>query len=151
MNHWLLKSEPTAISITDLAARPARTEHWDGVRNYQARNYLRQMQRNDLAFFYHSNCPVPGIAGIVKVVREAYPDFTAFDPENQHYDPASTPQRPRWFMVDVRHQRTFKRVISLQELKECPALAGMPLLMRGSRLSVMPVTPAQWDTIAALE
>jgi predicted RNA-binding protein with PUA-like domain len=94
---------------------------------------------------------VPGIAGIVKVVREAYPDFTAFDPENQHYDPASTPQRPRWFMVDVRHQRTFKRVISLQELKECPALAGMPLLMRGSRLSVMPVTPAQWDTIAALE
>jgi predicted RNA-binding protein with PUA-like domain len=151
MNHWLLKSEPTAFSITDLAARPARTEHWDGVRNYQARNYLRQMQRNDLAFFYHSNCPVPGIAGIVKVVREAYPDFTAFDPENQHYDPASTPQRPRWFMVDVRHQRTFKRVISLQELKECPALAGMPLLMRGSRLSVMPVTPAQWDTIAALE
>jgi predicted RNA-binding protein with PUA-like domain len=151
MNHWLLKSEPNAFSITDLAARPARTEHWDGVRNYQARNYLRQMRRGDLGFFYHSNCPVPGIAGIVKVVREAYPDFTAFDPDNQHYDPASTPQHPRWFMVDVRHQRTFKRIISLQELKECPALAGMPLLLRGSRLSVMPVTAAQWDTIAALE
>jgi len=140
------------FSIDDLARRPGRTEHWDGVRNYQARNYLRDgMRRGDLAFFYHSSCAVPGIAGIIEIARAGYPDFTAFDPSSPHYDPASTPENPRWFMVDVRHQRTFNRVIGLQELKACPALDGMPLLMRGTRLSVMPVTPAQWDAIIALE
>jgi predicted RNA-binding protein with PUA-like domain len=152
MNHWLLKSEPDVFSITDLARRPRRTEHWDGVRNYQARNYLRDgMRRGDQAFFYHSNCAVPGIAGIVTIVREGYPDFTALDPRSPYYDPAASPENPRWYMVDVRHQRTFKRVISLQELRQCPALAGMPLLMRGTRLSVMPVTSAQWAAILALE
>jgi predicted RNA-binding protein with PUA-like domain len=152
MNHWLLKSEPDAFSIADLARRPNCTEHWDGVRNYQARNYLRDgMRRGDQAFFYHSSCAVPGIAGIVTIVHEGYPDFTAFDPRSPYYDPASTPEKPRWFMVDVRHQRTFKRVISLQELKQCPVLAGMPLLMRGARLSVMPVAPEQWTAILALE
>jgi predicted RNA-binding protein with PUA-like domain len=152
MNYWLLKSEPGEFSIAALARRPGRTEHWDGVRNYQARNYLRDgMRRGDRAFFYHSSCAVPGIAGIVTIVREGYPDFTAFDPRSPYFDPASTPENPRWFMVDVRHLRSFKRIIGLQELKECPALADMPLLTRGSRLSVMPVTPAQWAAILALE
>lgn len=152
MNYWLLKSEPDVFSISDLERRPGRTEHWDGVRNYQARNYLRDgMRRGDQAFFYHSSCAVPGIAGIVTIVREGYPDFTAFDPRSPHYDPASTPDNPRWYMVDVQHRRSFRRVIGLQELKQCAALAGMPLLMRGSRLSIMPVTPAQWAAILALE
>jgi predicted RNA-binding protein with PUA-like domain len=152
MNYWLLKSEPGEFSIAALARRPGRTEHWAGVRNYQARNYLRDgMRRGDRAFFYHSSCAVPGIAGIVAIVREGYPDFTAFDPRSPYFDPASTPENPRWFMVDVRHQRSFKRIIGLQELKECPALADMPLLTSGSRLSVMPVTPAQWAAILALE
>lgn len=152
MNYWLLKSEPAVFSIADLARRPGRTEHWDGVRNYQARNYLRDgMRRGDRAFFYHSSCAVPGIAGIVTIARAGYPDFTACDPRSPCYDPASTPEYPRWYMVDVRHQRSFKRIIGLQELKQCPALADMPLLMRGSRLSVMPVTSAQWTAILALE
>lgn len=152
MNHWLLKSEPDTFSIADLARRPGRTEHWDGVRNYQARNYLRDgMRRGDLAFFYHSSCAVPGIAGIVEIVREGYPDFTAFDPGHPHYDPGSTPDKPRWYMVDVRLRRRFKHVISLQELKACPALAGMRLLARGNRLSVLPVTAAEWSAILALE
>jgi predicted RNA-binding protein with PUA-like domain len=152
MNYWLLKSEPDVFSIADLARRPGRTEHWDGVRNYQARNYLRDgMRRGDLGFFYHSSCAVPGIAGIVEIVREGYPDFTAFDPDNPHHDPASTPDKPRWYMVDVRLRRSFKHVISLQELKACPALAGMQLLARGNRLSVMPVTAAEWSAILALE
>ena len=151
MNCWLLKSEPDVFSISDLERRPGSTEHWDGVRNYQARNYLRRMQRGDQAFFYHSSCAVPGIAGIVSIVRESYPDFTACDPRSPYHDPASTPDKPRWYMVDVRHVRTFSRVIGLQELKRCPALAGMPLLMRGTRLSVMPVTAEQWAAILALE
>ncbi|MCC6208126.1 MAG: EVE domain-containing protein [Gammaproteobacteria bacterium] len=152
MNYWLLKSEPDAFSITDLAQRPGRTEHWDGVRNYQARNYLRDsMRRGDLAFFYHSSCAAPGIAGIVEIVREGYPDFTAFDPFDTHYDPASTPDKPRWYMVDVRLRRAFKHVISLQELKSCPPLEDMKLLARGNRLSVMPLTPAEWSAILDLE
>lgn len=152
MNYWLLKSEPDVFSIADLAQRPGRTEHWDGVRNYQARNYLRDgMRRGDLAFFYHSSCAVPGIAGIVEIVRDGYPDFTAFDPGHPHHDPASTPDKPRWYMVDVRLKRSFKHVISLQELKACPALAGMQLLARGNRLSVLPVTAAEWSAILELE
>ncbi len=152
MKHWLLKSEPDVFSIGDLALRPGRMEHWDGVRNYQARNYLRDgMRRGDLAFFYHSSCAVPGIAGIIEIVREGYPDNTALDPASPCHDPASTPDSPRWYMVDVRLRRAFKRIISLPELKACPALAGMPLLGRGNRLSVMPVTPEQWSAILALE
>ncbi|MBK9131842.1 MAG: EVE domain-containing protein [Gammaproteobacteria bacterium] len=152
MSYWLLKSEPDVFSIADLARRPGRTEHWDGVRNFQARNYLRDgMRCGDLAFFYHSSCAVPGIAGIVEIVRAGYPDFTALDPGHPHHDPASTPDKPRWYMVDVRLQRSFKHVISLQKLKACPALAGMRLLARGNRLSVMPVTAAEWSAILALE
>jgi predicted RNA-binding protein with PUA-like domain len=151
MKYWLLKSEPGTFSIGDLERRPKRTEHWDGVRNYQARNYLREMRVGDRAFFYHSNCAEPGIVGTVSIVREARPDATALDPESAYFDPRSTPEQPRWFMVDVRHQRTFRRTIGLRDLKSRPELDGMPLLQKGSRLSVLPVTPAQWRFILTLE
>jgi predicted RNA-binding protein with PUA-like domain len=148
---WLLKSEPSAFSIDDLKARPRRTEHWDGVRNYQARNHIRQMRAGDRAFFYHSSCAEPGVVGIVRIVSEPYPDFTAFDPKAAHYDPKSDPARPRWYMVDVRHERSFRRTITLAELKARRELADMALVQRGSRLSVMPVTERQWQCIIALE
>ncbi len=151
MNYWLLKSEPGTFSIADLEARPGRTEHWDGVRNYQARNYMKAMRAGDPAFFYHSNCDAPGIVGTVFIAREAGPDHTALDPESPHFDPRSTPDAPRWFMVDVRHERTFRRVIGLRELRSHPELDDMPLLKKGSRLSVMPVSAVQWRFILALE
>lgn len=152
MNYWLMKSEPDVFSIDDLRNRPNGTEHWDGVRNYQARNMMRdQMREGDLAFFYHSNCPEPGIVGIMEIVRAGYPDFTAFDPQSEYYDPASLPDNPRWYMVDVRFVRKLKRTIPLSELKTHPELVDMPLLRRGNRLSVMPVTQRQWDFILGLE
>ena len=148
MNYWLMKSEPSAFSVDDLEQRPGRSEHWDGVRNYQARNMLRdQMRVGDLAFFYHSSCERPGIAGITKIVRAGYPDFTAFDPGNPHFDPDSDPDHPRWYMVDVRLVRKLTRVITLTELKQHPQLSSMPLLRRGNRLSITPVTPEQWRFI----
>jgi predicted RNA-binding protein with PUA-like domain len=153
MNYWLMKSEPDVFGIDDLASRPKKTEHWDGVRNYQARNMMRdEMKKGDQAFFYHSNCKEPGIVGIVTVARGGYPDFTAWDPSSKYYDPKSSEQNPRWFMVDVRFKRKLKRVITLEELKgHSEALEGLPLLRRGNRLSVMPVTEAQWDYILSLE
>jgi predicted RNA-binding protein with PUA-like domain len=152
MNYWLMKSEPSEFSIDDLKHRPNKTEHWDGVRNYQARNMMRdQMKVGDLCFMYHSNCDEPGIVGVMKVVREGYPDFTAFDPEDPHYDPKSVPDNPRWYMVDIRFVRKLKRTISLRELKEYPELADMPLVRKGNRLSVMPVTAKQWEFVLALE
>lgn len=150
MRHWLLKSEPAVFSLDHL--RAVGTDHWDGVRNYQARNMLRdEMQVGDQAFFYHSNCREPGIAGIMEIVRAGYPDPTAFDPADPHYDPRSDPSAPRWYMVDVRYTRHLARLIPLQELKGYPELAEMPLLRRGNRLSVMPVSTAQWDFILRLE
>ena len=154
MNYWLMKSEPDVFGIDDLAKRPGRTEPWDGVRNYQARNMMRdQMKRGDLAFFYHSNCETPGIVGIVTLVREGYPDHTAFDPDAKYYDPKSDPDNPRWYMVDVKYKRKLKRTISLQELKAYAdgPLKDMPLLRKGNRLSVMPVAPDQWEFVLALE
>ncbi len=152
MNHWLMKSEPDVYGIDDLAAQPDQTDHWDGVRNYQARNMMRdQMKKGDKVFFYHSNCKTPGIVGIARVVREGYPDFTAFDPRSKYYDPKSSPDNPRWYMVDIKLERRLKRVITLEELKRHRELADMPLLRRGNRLSVMPVTPEQWKFILALE
>lgn len=152
MNYWLMKSEPDAFSLDMLIHRPQQTEHWDGVRNYQARNMLRdQMKLGDQVFFYHSNCKIPGIVGIAEVVREGYPDFTAFDSSDPHYDPKSNPARPQWYMVDVRYVLSFSRVISLSELKEHAALHNMPLLQRGNRLSVMPVSAQDWDYILKLE
>ncbi len=153
MNYWLLKSEPGSYSIDDLAAEPKKRTSWDGVRNYQARNLMREMKTGDLCFFYHSSCPKPGIAGIAKVVRQAYPDHTAFDPDDHHYDPKSDRDNPRWFMVDVRFVRKFARIIGLSELREHArgALSEMVLLRRGNRLSVTPVTKKQWDFIMTLE
>lgn len=151
MAYWLLKSEPSVYGLDHLAAQPDQIDHWDGVRNYQARNYLRQMALGDQALFYHSNCKPPGVVGIVEVVREAYPDPGAFDPDSAYHDPRSDPDNPRWFMVDVRLLRRLTRIITLPELKETPALENMALVRRGNRLSVMPVTPEQWQAILALE
>ncbi|HEX9802093.1 MAG TPA: EVE domain-containing protein [Gammaproteobacteria bacterium] len=153
MSYWLMKSEPDIFGIEHLESRPDKTEHWDGVRNYQARNFMRDgMKKGDRVFFYHSNCKEPGIVGIAEVVREAYPDHTAFDPESKYHDPKSTPENPRWYMVDIRFVRRLKRTISLQELKgHAQALPGFPLLARGSRLSVMPVSEEAWEYILGLE
>jgi predicted RNA-binding protein with PUA-like domain len=150
MNYWLMKSEPDAFSISDLKSRPKKTEHWDGVRNYQARNFMRAMKKGDLAFFYHSSCEVPGVYGIIEIARAAYPDHTAWDPENHHYDPKSTPERPLWFMVDVRFKRELKKPVTLTAIKMQPTLKQMRLVQRGSRLSVMPVTAKEWNTILKL-
>lgn len=149
--YWLMKSEPDVFSIEHLRERPGRTEHWDGVRNFQARNFMRAMRRGDLAFFYHSSCPEPGVAGIVEIVREAYPDFTAWDPRSPYHDPRSTPEKPYWYMVDVRFKRRLGRLIPLAELRANPKLEHMRLLARGNRLSILPVTPAEWEAILAME
>jgi len=153
MKYWLMKSEPESFSIDQLARAPRKTTCWDGVRNYQARNMLRdEMKRGDLAFFYHSNCEPPGVVGIVEIVREGYPDHTAFDPDDHHFDPKSNPEDPRWFMVDVKLVGKFPRVISLRELKQYAGdkLAGFQLLARGNRLSVMPVSTAHWNFVNSL-
>jgi predicted RNA-binding protein with PUA-like domain len=154
VRHWLLKSEPTSFGIDDLARAPRRTTTWDGVRNYQARNMLRDdMRRGDQAFLYHSSCDIPGIVGIVQITREGYPDPTAFARRHPHYDPDSVRAAPRWFMVDIRLQRKFTRVITLDELRAHAAkeLQGLALLRPGNRLSVMPVTAPHWHFICALE
>jgi predicted RNA-binding protein with PUA-like domain len=148
-----MKSEPDVFGIEDLAASPRKTTHWDGVRNFQARNFMRDgMQRGDLAFFYHSNTEEPGIAGIVEIVKEGYPDHTAFDAKDPHFDSDSDPAKPRWYMVDVRLQRKFRRVITLATLREHEnrALKGLALLKRGNRLSVTPVSAAHWKFILEL-
>ena len=152
MAYWLMKSEPDVFGVDDLMKAPGKTEPWDGVRNYQARNMMRdEMKKGDLVFFYHSNCKEPGIAGIMKIVREGYPDHTAVDPREKYYDARSDPDNPRWYMVDVKHVRKLKRVITLTELKTHPQLAELPLVRRGNRLSIMPVTKKQWDFISGLE
>jgi predicted RNA-binding protein with PUA-like domain len=154
MNHWLLKSEPDTFSIDTLKAAPKQTSAWDGVRNFQARNMLRDsMKKGDLAFFYHSSCDVPGIAGIVSIVKEGYPDETAFDPKHHHYDPDSKKESPRWFMVDVKLVRKFGRIITLDELRQHAEkrLKDFVLLRRGNRLSVMPVAKKDWDFVLTLE
>ena len=147
-----MKSEPEAFSIDDLQNRPQQTEHWDGVRNYQARNMMRdEMKMGDQIFFYHSNCDLPGIVGIARVVREGYPDFTAFNPDDKHFDPKSNPDKPSWYMVDVQFVRKLVRTISLSELKLKPELEGLALVRRGNRLSIMPVSEQQWQFILTLE
>lgn len=152
MNYWLMKSEPSEFGIDDLIDMPDQTEHWDGVRNYQARNMMRDdMKIGDQVFFYHSNCKEPGIVGIMEVAKEGYPDFTAFDPDDKHFDPKSDPEKPRWFMVDIKFVRKLKRTITLKELKEKPELADLALVRRGNRLSIMPVSAEQWNFILGLE
>jgi predicted RNA-binding protein with PUA-like domain len=152
MNYWLMKSEPDVFGIDHLKAMPKKTEHWDGVRNYQARNMMRdQMKKGDQVFFYHSNCKEPGIVGIMEVVKEGYPDFTSWNPESKYYDPKSTAENPRWFMVDVKFKHQLKRTIPLTELKEQPGLEEMALVRRGNRLSIMPVSKQEWQIILGME
>jgi predicted RNA-binding protein with PUA-like domain len=151
MRHWLLKSEPDTFSFDDLKARPRRTESWNGVRNYQVRNMMRDdMNLGDLGFFYHSSCPQPGVAGVVKIVKEAYPDPTQFDPASDYFDPASKPEAPRWLMVDVKWEADFKRFVPLEDLRADPKLADLLILRRGNRLSITPVEKAHWDRICKL-
>lgn len=150
MNYWLMKSEPDVFGIDDLER--VGTEHWDGVRNYQVRNMLRDdFRKGDLAFLYHSSCKIPGVAGIMSVTRAGYPDFTALDPESKYYDPKSTAASSRWYMVDVKFKRKLKRVIPLETLKNDPALHDMPLVKRGNRLSIIPLTEMQWQRILSHE
>jgi predicted RNA-binding protein with PUA-like domain len=154
MNHWLFKSEPGTFSIEDLAQAPKKTTAWDGVRNYQARNMLRDsIKQGDLAFFYHSSCDLPGIAGIVKIAREGYPDESAFDARHHHYDPDSKRTDPRWYVVDVKLERRFKQVITLDQLRTHAAkeLKDFIVLRKGNRLSVTPVTKKEWDFILTIE
>jgi predicted RNA-binding protein with PUA-like domain len=146
--HWLLKTEPEAFSIDDLER--LGTAPWDGVRNYQARNNLRAMKVGERAFFYHSSTGPPGIVGICEVATEAYPDHSAWDPGSKYFDPRSPETKPLWFMPDVRFVATFPRMLTLQELRQTPELAGMALLQRGQRLSVQPVRDEEWDVIVAL-
>jgi predicted RNA-binding protein with PUA-like domain len=146
MNYWLMKSEPDVFSISDLKNRPGKTEPWDGIRNYQARNFLRDdMRAGDMAFFYHSNCDVPGIAGIMTIAAAARPDPTAFDKNHIHFD------QPTWYLVEVKFKKQFKRIITLNELRGHKALSNMKLLQKGSRLSVTPVSQAEWNYILGLE
>jgi predicted RNA-binding protein with PUA-like domain len=148
--YWLMKSEPDVYSIDDLK-RDGR-EAWDGVRNFQVRNMMRDdMHKGDRVFFYHSSCAEPGIVGIMRIVGEACPDPTQFDPESSYYDPKSDPDAPRWLMVDVAYQRKLKRTITLAELKAQTELADLALVRRGNRLSVMPVSEAHWDFILGME
>lgn len=149
-NHWLLKSEPGCFSIQDLAACPDRTTAWDGVRNFQARNFLRdQMGRGDLALFYHS-VTNPAVVGLAEIVREGYPDPSAWDPADRHFDPKSTPDKPLWYMVDIRLLEIFSRPLPLSRLRAEPGLGGMELLRKGSRLSVQPVSPEEFRIVLDL-
>lgn len=150
-SYWLMKSEPDVFSIDDLKRRPKRVSHWDGVRNFQARNFMHAMRKGDLVLFYHSSCPEPGVAGIVEVARESYPDFTSWDPKSPYYDPRSEPEKPLWYMVDVRFSRKLRRLIPLAELRGNPKLKDMRLLARGNRLSILPVTAAEWQSILKME
>jgi predicted RNA-binding protein with PUA-like domain len=147
---WLMKSEPDVFSIDDLAAAPGQTTSWDGVRNYQARNFMKSMEIGDQVFFYHSNADPSCIAGIAEVVRKAYPDHTALDPHDHHFDPKATAEKPIWEMVDLRFVRKFARPLALEDLRPVAGLEKMELLRRGSRLSVQPVTPAEWKIITRI-
>ena len=147
-----MKTEPDCFGLEHLKAKPQRTEHWDGVRNYQARNFLRDdMHKGDLAFLYHSSCAQPGIAGIVKIARAAYPDHTAWDPDSEHFDPKSSPANPIWYMVDVKLERALKHLLPLTAIKSNPALKDMRLVQRGNRLSILPVTEKEWKAILKME
>ena len=151
MSYWLFKSEPSTFSIDDLANRPKQTEHWDGVRNYQVRNLLRDtIKVGDRGFFYHSSCEEPGIVGVIEVVKNGYPDLSALNPESKYYDPKSSREHPRWFMVDVQLIKKFSRVISLKEIKSYAELHAMQVVRPGNRLSITQVTEKEWRFINSL-
>jgi predicted RNA-binding protein with PUA-like domain len=147
MRFWLMKSEPNVFSIDDLISRPNQTEPWEGVRNYQARNFMREMECDDLAFFYHSNCKEAGIVGVIKIVKSAYVDDSAFDEKSPYFDSKSSLEKPRWWRVDVQFVEKFERTITLHELKTKAELADFQLVQRGNRLSILPVTETQWEFI----
>ena len=150
MNYWLFKTEPGCFSFDDLKNRPKQTEPWDGVRNFQARNFLRDtVKKGDLVLFYHSNIPEPAVVGIAEVAREGYPDTTALDPQGEHFDPKASPANPIWYMVDVRYRKPLSRPVTLEGIKGNPLLAEMPLVKR-SRLSIQPVTETEWGIILAM-
>ncbi len=151
MRYWLFKSEPSCFSIDDLSRRLKQTAAWDGVRNYQVRNMLRdEIKPGDQAFFYHSSCTPPGIAGIVTVVKAGYPDDTARDIHSDHFDPKSTVENPRWYMVDVKLEKKFPRFIALDEIKRHPKLKKMLILRKGNRLSITSVTKEEWNAVSML-
>jgi len=151
MNYWLFKTEPESFSIDDLARSPRKTTFWNGVRNYQARNLMRdEVKKGDLVLLYHSNAKPAGIVGVCEVVKAACPDTTALDPDDDYYDPRATADDPRWVMVDIRLKEKFPRLLPLDELKKVKALDGMVLLQRGSRLSIQPVTSRHFQAITAL-
>jgi predicted RNA-binding protein with PUA-like domain len=146
--YWLFKSEPSTFSIDDLAKRAKQTEHWDGVRNFQVRNLLRdEIQIGDKAFFYHSSCMPPGIVGTMRIVKNGYPDFTAWDLKSEHFDQGGSPEKPRWYMVDVKLEKKFKKIIPLDELRQHSQLKEMTILKKGNRLSITPITDKEWDYI----
>lgn len=150
MAFWLFKTEPGCFSFEDLKGRPDMTEHWDGVRNFQARNFLRDtIKTGDRVLFYHSNIPEPAVVGIARVVRAGYPDFTAMDPDGEHFDPKASPANPVWYMVDVQYVQELPRQVTLEAIKGNPLLADMPLVKR-SRLSIQPVTPNEWPIIMTM-
>lgn len=150
MNYWLFKSEPDAFSIDDLAACPMQTEHWDGIRNYQARNFLRDdVKVGDNVFFYHSSCKQVGIAGLAEVVRDGYVDHTQFDPESKYYDPKSNPEKPRWFMVDIKLKEKFNSVLPLSDIKAMDGIEQLGLVKKGHRLSIMPVEENEFELLLA--
>ena len=148
MSYWLMKSEPETYSIDDLVAQPRKTDHWDGIRNYQARNFMRdQMVKGDLAFFYHSNCVEPAVVGMMEIVGKAYPDHTQFDSQEKYFDPDSPSDNPRWLMVDVRFRRKFSNIVTLRAMKAEKRLSDMRLVQRGNRLSILPVSGREWRHI----
>jgi predicted RNA-binding protein with PUA-like domain len=150
MKYWLLKSEPESFSIDDLAKVPKKTTCWDGVRNYQARNFMREMEIGDQVFFYHSSTDRPCIVGVAEVVKKAYPDHTALDPNHHHYDPKATPSNPIWEMVDIKLVSKFVQPITLDDLRHVAGLEKMELLRKGSRLSVQPVSAEEWKIVIKL-
>ena len=151
IHYWLFKSEPETFGIDHLAKKPKQTEHWDGVRNFQVRNMLRDdIKVGDKGFFYHSSCTPPGITGIIEVVKAGYPDGSALNPESKYYDPLATKENPRWYMVDVKLVKKFKQMITLEQIKQNPRLENMVVTRRGSRLSISPVTAKEWEVIVGM-
>lgn len=145
MNYWLVKSEPNCFSIDDL--KKNKTQSWDGVRNYQARNFMMEMKKGDAVLFYHSTCAIPGIVGLATISKESHPDHTAWDPKSEHPDPKSKPEKPIWFMVQVKFKEKFKKILTLEEMRKMKSLEKMKILQKGSRLSVTPVTKKEFETI----
>lgn len=150
MNYWLFKTEPNTFSWDDLKKSPQKTIHWEGVRNYQARNFLKSMRSGDGVFFYHSIVEPLAIFGVCRVVNEAYPDHYQFDPDSKYFDPSATLENPRWWMVDIQFESEFEPPVTRNELRDVPGLSDMELMKKGSRLSIQPVTKKEWETILAL-